>query len=120
MYVCVCGVCLGHVRTCCTNQTNTLQIPTRAQYEELERRYREAQVRKRSGRAGRGYGRRARRADTALSVGHVDPHKPTNTFNRQRALWATKEALRGKAHALREAKHARAEEERVVRRWQVR
>lgn len=37
----------------------------------------------------------------------------------QRALWATKEALRAKAHGLREAKQARAEEELIVRRWQV-
>lgn len=94
-----------------------MQIPTRAQYEELERRYREAQVRREEG----GHTRRSSMGgDRGLhSVSSAHQQRPTINSTPQRALWATKESLRAKAHALREAKHARAEEERVVRRWQV-
>lgn len=37
----------------------------------------------------------------------------------QRALWQAKEALKGKAQALKETREAREEEERIVRKWQA-
>lgn len=52
----------------------------------------------------------------ATAIRHVF-NKPSPTF--QRALWQAKEALRAKVQVVKETKEARAEEERVVRKWQA-